>query len=460
MAPRSGAWRELLATGRLPQFIVLCLGLWLHAADSFLAATALPLAVHEIGGVAMINWAVALYQLGAIVSGAAVGVMARRFGMQALLVIAAVIYGLGCVASAVAPDMATMLVGRLVQGIGGGIMIALTYVATQRLFPEHLWVRLLAIVSAIWGISALCGPLIGGAFAAFGLWRGAFWAFAAQAAILAAAALWLLNNLPEGPRAVPGWPWPVLLVLSVATLAIATAGIAPASLAFVLAALGALLLYVAARLDGRARVRLMPVELLQPLHPVCAGLMMVLALAIGIVVFPSYGPLLLLLSFGTNPLVGGYLVASISVTWTLGTLAASSAPPRAEVPLIRAGAVLITLGGIGLALFIASGPIAAIAVCVLLQGAGIGICWPFVVKRIVSAAPEHERDLTASAASTIQRIGFAIGASASGIAANAAGLGRNASEATAHGAGVLVFACFIPVLLIGCLGAWGLTRDG
>jgi len=281
---------------------------WLHAADSFLAATALPLAVREIGGVAVINWAVALYQLGAIVSGAAVAVMARRIGMQAVLVIAATSYGLGCVASAVAPDMATMLVGRLVQGIGGGIMMALTYVATQRMFPEHLWVRLLAIVSAIWGISALCGPLIGGAFAAFGLWRGAFWAFAAQAAILGVAALRLLNNLPEGPRVVSGWPWPVLLVLSIATLAIATAGIVPASLAIGFAALGVILLYVAARLDRRARVRLMPVEVLRPLHPVGAGLTMVLALSIGFVVFPSYGPLLLLLSFGTNPLVGGYLV--------------------------------------------------------------------------------------------------------------------------------------------------------
>jgi len=204
----------------------------------------------------------------------------------------------------------------------------------------------------------------------------------------------------------------------------------------------------------------MSVEVLRPLHPVGAGLTMVLALSIGFVVFPSYGPLLLLLSFGTNPLVGGYLVASISVAWTLGTLATSGAPPRAEALLIRAGAVLVTLGGIGVALFIGSGPLVAIVVCVLAQGAGAGMCWPFVVKRIVSAAPEHERDLTASAASSIQRIGYAIGASASGIAANAAGLGQSASAEAAHGAGVFVFSCFIPVLLIGCLGAWGLTREG
>lgn len=353
-----------------------------------------------------------------------------------------------------------MLSGRLVQGIGGGLMIALTYVATQRMFPEHLWVRLLAVVSAIWGISALCGPLIGGAFAAFGLWRGAFWAFAAQGGLLGVAAMRMLKDLPQGPSQVPGWPWHALLVLSIATLAIATAGIVAPAMAVALGLAGVALLYVAARLDRTAPVRLMPVEVLQPGHPVGAGLLMVLMLAVGFVVFPSYGPLLLLLEFNTNPLVAGYIVALISVTWTLGTLATSGLPPRYEPLIIRGGALMITAAGIGLALFIGSGPLPLIVLCVLAQGAGAGMCWPFVVKRVVAAAPAEERDLTASAASSVQRIGYAIGAAASGIAANAAGLGHNASAATAQAAGTLVFACFVPVLLLGCLGAWGLTRGG
>ena len=82
---------------------------------------------------------------------------------------------------------------------------------------------------------------------------------------------------------------------------------------------------------------------------------MVFALAIGFVVFPAYGPLLLQLQFGTNPLIAGYIVASLSVAWTLGTLATAGASPNAETRLIRSGTVLITLGGIGLAVFIGSG---------------------------------------------------------------------------------------------------------
>ena len=77
-----------------------------------------------------------------------------------------------------------MLVGRLVQGLGGGAMLALSYVGVSLLFPERLWTRVLAIVSGVWGVSSLVGPLVGGVFASAGLWRGAFWAFAAQALLL------------------------------------------------------------------------------------------------------------------------------------------------------------------------------------------------------------------------------------------------------------------------------------
>ena len=459
MSQPTAGWRELTASGRLVQFIILCLGVWLHAADSFLAATTMPAAVREIGGIAFINWAIALYQLGAIVSGAAVGVIARRLSLRDVLILAAVLYGCGCVASAVAPDIGVMLLGRLIQGLGGGVMIALTYVATQRLFPERLWVRLMAIVSAIWGASSLCGPLIGGAFAVAGLWRGAFWAFGAQALLLIIAAIVFLGDLPCDQRQGGAWPWQPLLLLAVGTIVIAAAGVVPGlGPSALLGGAGALLLYVAARVDLAAPGRVLPAQALRPLHPVGAGLLMVLALAAGSAPFTCYGPVLLEVLFGTSPLVAGYILAAESIAWTVGTLTTSGLSSRAEPFLIRGGATMIAAGGAGLAAFVATGPVLLILLSVLLQGLGFGICWPFIVRRIVIAAEPSERDLAASAASSMQRIGYALGSSASGIAANAAGLGQGASLSAAHAAGFSIFASFLPVLAIGTVAAWRLTR--
>src|SRR5260221_7616107 len=252
-ATERSAWRELGDTGRLPQFILLCLGVWLHAADTLVTATIMPAVVEDIGGVAYVNWTISLYQIGSILAGAATGALSRRLGLRRMLIAAASIYGLGCIANALTPDMAIMLAARLVQGLGGGAMMTVSYVAIQLLFPERLWTRLMAIVAMIWGVAALCGPLIGGLFAHAGSWRGLFWTFGVQAALLAAAALILLGetarNAPQSRR----WAWWPLLLLAAATLLIAEAGaVAELLLSVPLGAAGVGLVFPPGPAAGRA----------------------------------------------------------------------------------------------------------------------------------------------------------------------------------------------------------------
>ena len=130
-AKERSAWRELGDSGRLPQFILLCLGVWLHAADTLVTATMMPAVVEDIGGVAYVNWTISLYQIGSILAGAATGALSRRLGLRLMLIAAAAIYGLGCIANALTPDMAIMLAARFAQGFGGGAMLSISYVAIQ-----------------------------------------------------------------------------------------------------------------------------------------------------------------------------------------------------------------------------------------------------------------------------------------------------------------------------------------
>ena len=189
---RSGTWRELYATGLLGRFIVLCFGIWLHAADSLVTATIAPAIVADIGGVAYINWTIMLYQVGAIIAGAAAPMLYRRTGVKRLLGLAAVIYGGGCILGGLAPSMAMLLAARFAQGLGGGILLSLCYLAIQEWFEQSWWSRLFGIVAFIWGAGSLLGPLIGGIFAGLHAWRLTFFVFAGQAAALGCmAALWL-----------------------------------------------------------------------------------------------------------------------------------------------------------------------------------------------------------------------------------------------------------------------------
>jgi MFS family permease len=400
-----GTWKGLWISGLLGRFVLLCLGVWLHAADSLVTATVTPAIVDEIGGVAYVSWTILLYQIGAIVAGAATALLCQRVGVKRVQVVATLLYGIGCVIAATAPDMATLLGARLLQGIGGGMMVALSYVAIQQSFAEELWGRLFGIVAAIWGAGSLLGPLVGGVFADFGFWRGAFWFFAIQAGVLGTLALALLPAQPSSEKTAQKWPISPLLLLSAATLLIASAGVAQTvSLSVVECMTGVGLLYLAARLDRRSQFRMLPVQTLDLRHPISAGLLMIFALSMAKTGFWAYGPLILKTMFGIDPLISGYILAGEALAWSAATMMVSSAPISAAKMLIRTGMGLAVVGIAGFIVTVPIGSLPGMVVCGLLEGLGFGLSWPSIVRRIVHLSDQNERILAAAAPATVQRI--------------------------------------------------------
>jgi MFS family permease len=461
MVPQRLSTTEQSAVPHRRRFAVLCVGIWLHAADSLVTATVAPALVDDIGGVAYINWTLLLYEVGAIVAGAAAPMLCHRLGVKRLLGNAALVYGGGCLVAGYAPTMGVLLAGRLAQGIGGGMLLSLCYLAIQEWFAPSWWSRLFGVVSLIWGAGSLLGPLVGGVFAGLHVWRMAFFVYAVQAAALwVLASLWLPAHAPS-PQPAKSWAVLPLLVLSTATLLIAESGVANSITMSVLeSALGASLLYVAARLDRGASSRLFPVQVLDFHHPVGAGLLMVFALSAATTGFWAYGPLILKILFGTQPLVAGYILAGEAVAWSLATLAVSKAPVSADRCLIRVGATLVALGAGGYAVAVPAGVLPGMVLCGLLQGMGFGLCWPSIVHRMARFSDAAERPLAVASPETMQRIGYAVGAAAVGIAANLSGLAAGISGAAAKSAAFWVFAAFVPVLLLALICAWTFTaRD-
>src|SRR5947208_965093 len=90
---RRSIWRELADTGQSRTFAIICGGIFLHAADSLVTATLMPAAIVDIGGVTFINWTIALYQVGSIVTGAAAGAATQRLGLRASFLAAILAYG-------------------------------------------------------------------------------------------------------------------------------------------------------------------------------------------------------------------------------------------------------------------------------------------------------------------------------------------------------------------------------
>jgi MFS family permease len=455
-APASGSWADVLGEGRLPRFILICLGVWLNAADSLITATIMPSVGRSLGGYPYFGWATAGYLLGSVLAGASSGVLALRFGLRSATAAAALLYAGGCVLSALAPDIFTFLAGRLLQGVGGGWVVGLCSAAIGLLFANRLLPRVYSAVSSVWGIAVLVGPLLGGLFADAGSWRAVFWLFAVQGIAVAAAARVMLPSAdPADATLAVAWRQLGMIAVGVTLIALADlAGDFAATAA--LTGLGVITFLLALRLDGRSAVRLLPHGSgdLHTAHGAGYATMFLLnAAAMGL---PVYGPAVLQTLRGVSALIAGYVVGAEALFWTAASLPVAGLTGAWPGRLIRLGAATIAAGLAACALVFDDSHLGVVVFAAGLVGAGFGICWAFISQRILGDLVETERTIGGAGIATVRLTGAAAGSALAAAVANLAGFAHGFTEPAARTAGVWVFAAALPIAGLACLIAWRL----
>ncbi|MFC3070850.1 MFS transporter [Phenylobacterium soli] len=454
---RPASWADLLSDGRLPRFALICLGVWLNAADSLVTATIMPSVGKELGGYGYFSWATAGYLVGAILAGASAGRLSELFGLRRATALAGLVMVGGCVMSALAPEVGLFLTGRVIQGLGSGWISGFAMVAIALLFPERHLARVFASVSGVWGVATLIGPLIGGVFAVGGHWRECFWVFAAHSLAFSLAAPFLLKGEQRGPRG-PGIPWIQLLVLAAGVGAIAVADItrgAAASLGLV--AVGLVLLAAVLRIDGRARVRLLP-HRAGDLATTCgAGYAAMFALTAASMGFAIYAPPILQTLAGMSPLWAGYVIGAESLAWTAAAFMVAHQTGAWDARWVRIGALSVPTSLVILAWATPQVAMVWIVLGGALLGAAFGWSWSFMGRRVMAALSDEDRAIGSSAITAVRQTGAAVGAAISGAAANLAGFSEGLTDATARATGVWIYLAVIPLGLAGVWAAFRLT---
>ncbi|MBO9709317.1 MAG: MFS transporter [Caulobacter sp.] len=452
-------WRNLLNAELAPRFALLCLGIWLNAADTLVTVTIMPSVAREIGGYQYFGWSIAAFLLGSILAGACSGKLSIRFGLRQATALAGVFYAVGCAMGALAPDFLVFVAGRLVQGLGAGAIVSLCYVAVSALFPESLWPRVYGAIAGVWGAATLLGPLCGGLFAEAGFWRGAFWLFVVQAVIFVVAVLVMVPSAPKAPEGgrIPGRQ---LALLTIGVSLIAAAGVTPGRLLpAACAVLGLLAMAALLLVNGRSPDRLLPSAAGDLRTATGLGLMVIFFCEAATVGFSVYGPTFIQVLHGAGPLLSGYVIGGIAAGWTILSFVVAGLPPHREGLAIRLGGAVIVAGVAWGAFEMVRGGLVGIAASMTLLGAGFGICWAFLAKRVISGAGEAEQALASGAVPTTQLMGGATGAAAAGALANALGFAHGVDPAAGAAHGLALFAAFIPLALVGFAAAWRLGRN-
>ncbi len=440
---------------------LVCVAVLLHAADATLVATLIPAIVDEIGGVHLIPWATSLYEVGSITAGAASGLLATKHGIKKPMLLSALIFSVGCLVSALAPDMQLLLTGRILQGLGGGGLTALSFVGVSIFFSKSLIPQALAAVSIVWGISAFLGPLIGGLFAEYASWRKAFWFFAILALVLAFLIFAKLHDLSSITETKHGrFPAIRLTLLSSGILCIAYAG-ADISLIstplFVI--LGLLLLVYFLHVDsGHEASRLLPRHPITLSHSVGAGLTMILCFTIATIALSVYGPLFLTKIHGISVLFAGYVVACSAAGWSIAAFACAKISEKFDRRMITAGMMILTISIAGFVLSVPNGPLWLIIVFAFLEGTGFGMAWAFILRLATDMVEPEEKERLSAALPTVQRTGYAIGAAYIGIAANTAGLEADNETVNYASTAFWVFASCLPFALLGLIATFRFVK--
>jgi hypothetical protein len=456
-AAKANSWADLLAEGRLPRFALICLGVWLNAADNLVTATIMPSVGSQLGGYVYFSWATAGFLVGAILAGASSGRISEIFGLRGATAAAGAIMAAGCVMSALAPDIGTFLVGRLIQGLGSGWISGFAMVAIALLFPERHLARVFASVTFVWGIATVLGPLFGGLVLEAGTWRDVFWLFAAQTAVFGLAAPFLLKGSAKAGGG-PGVPWLQLGVLGVGVAAIAVADVVQApGVSVGLVAAGLAILALVIWIDARAKVRLLP-HRAGDLRTVCgSGYFAMFAMTAATMGFAIYAPPILQQLRGFSPLWAGYTIGSESAAWTLSAMLVAGATGLWDTRWIRFGALCLIASLAVLAWSLADGAFVWVLVGGSLMGAAFGFSYAFMSRRLLMALSEEDKAIGSSAITAVRQTGAAAGSAISGVAANLGGFSAGLTAESARSASVWVFVAVIPLAVVGAWAAFRLT---
>ena len=423
-------WRELTQGTGLVRLALVMSCVSLHAMDVFVTATILPSVVEDIDGVAYYAWPSALYIVASILGAVSGGMLGSNLGLRRALTVAASIYLLGSLVCAAAPHMAVFLLGRASQGLGAGLMVSLAYTMTRHLFDESLRPRVFALMSVIWGIGALVGPLLAGVFAQLGFWRGVYWlTVPVFLIILALARRGLTASTPSEQGAT--LPWERLALLGAAVLCVTVSGqTSHLGLRFGLI-LGAVLgVWGMLWLDHIADNPLLPSWPASLRHVVGTGYWIFFLLSFSFAPLTIFLPLLAQRLHDVPPSLAGYVSAALSLGWSTAAFAVAGAPPRIQRVLMVTGPLSLLAGIVGQNIFIVDGPIGALVAMVFLAGLGVGQCHAHVSNGTMSSARPGEEALTAGAIPTMQSLGIAFGAATAGLLANIAGLSGGISVTT------------------------------
>jgi len=381
------------------------LAMFLGALDQTIVATALPTIGRHFANLNDLSWVVTAYLLTGTASTPLYGKLSDIHGRRAMMLIAIGIFIAGSLACALAPSMTALILGRALQGLGGGGLMALAQTIIADIVSPRERGRYQGYIGAVFATSSIGGPVLGGFLTEHLDWSLIFWINLP----LGLAALGMTSNVlrrvPFRPRKHRLDLLGALLMMSASVALLLALSWGGRSYDWISARIGALLLssvilwgLFAWRLVSTAEPFL-PLAVLG--NPVvrCAALSGACAMAtlVGMTIFvPLYFEVVLHLSASQSGLALIPLMGTTVLFSTITGRLMMHVAHYKRMPLV--GLLLTILSLAALAIWPAAMPTALVLLLLAVIGAGLGTLFPVSTVCMQNAVTQHQMGIATGAA--------------------------------------------------------------
>jgi EmrB/QacA subfamily drug resistance transporter len=397
-------------------FSALIAGMLLSSLDQTIVSTAMPTIVGELGGVEHQVWVTTAYLLATTIVMPIYGKFGDVLGRRRLFLLAIALFTLASIGCAFAGDFWTLVIFRAIQGIGGGGLMILSQAIIADIVPASERGKYLGPLGAIFGLSAVGGPLLGGLFVDHLTWQWAFY-INIPIGIAAFVVAWFTLTLPS-KRATRRIDVAGVVLLSIATASLifftdfggdASHGWgALETWAFGAAFLVAAALFV--WVEARAEDPIIPLSLFR--NPVFVNATAI-GLTLGLGMFAAIGfvPTFLQMSSGTSAAASGLLMLPMMVGM-LGTsigsgLAITKTGRYRLYPIV--GTVVTGAAMALMTTLSAETPIWLICSFLFVFGAGLGLIMQVVVLVVQNAVDASMVGTATSTNNYFREVGASLG---------------------------------------------------
>ena len=393
--------------------------MFMIAIEATIVSTAMPQIAGQLGDLHFYAWVFGAFLLTQTAATVVFGKLADVYGRRPVLLIGIAVFLLGSLLCGLAWSMPSLILFRLVQGIGAGAIQPVGLTVIGDLYPARERGRVQGYLASVWGVSSVAGPLAGGLIIQHLSWPWVFW-INLPVGLLAAALFLLFLREEVMPRARKiDAPGAALFTVAVAALMVA---LTQAGTAISSALWPAVVFVVAGVLfvlqERRAADPMLDFQLWAK-RPIATTNAATLLSGMAVIGLTAFLPMYVQGVLQSSPLVAGFTLTLMVLGWPVGaTVAARNFVRFGLRPTLLVGAALLPVGA---AAFVTLGPAASVIVAAagsVILGLGMGFLSTAGIVIIQDSVGWAQRGAATASNIFARNLGSTLGATALGAVLN------------------------------------------